>query len=475
MIIRGVNMEKFNPDFLWGASSSAFQIEGGWNEDGKGESVADYNSFLHAGPQQADTKVASDFYHHYQEDISLMKELGLKVYRFSIAWSRIIPDGDGQVNQKGIDFYNKVIDCLIENGIEPFVTLYHFDLPLALVEKYNGWENRSCISAFRRYAQICFKEFGDRVKNWQVINEQNLMVRVDERLNMYHVEAKNKERVRAQMDYNMFVASAYVMQDCHKMVPNGKIGPAISSTMTYPASTKPLDVWAAKMNDNFKTNYALEMYCHGQYPGYYSNYLKKVGILPSMQDQDEQVLRDARPDFIAVNYYRTLVASYLPSDAKHPFGTRKNEVDFDLYGYFKIEKNTNLSATKYGAQIDPMGLRIVLNEYYRQFRLPMIITENGLGTPDTMAKDGKIHDQYRIKYLADHIKACYDAIQDGVKLIGYCPWSVMDLLSSHQGFKKRYGFIYVNRTDNELKDLRRIPKDSFYWYQKVIANNGLVN
>ena len=468
-------MEKFNPDFLWGASSSAFQIEGGWNEDGKGESVADYNSFLHAGPEQADTKVASDFYHHYREDISLMKELGLKVYRFSIAWARIIPDGDGQVNQKGIDFYNKVIDCLMENGIEPFVTLYHFDLPLALVEKYNGWENRSCISAFRRYAQICFKEFGDRVKNWQVINEQNLMVRVDERLNMYHVEAKNKERVRAQMDYNMFVASAYVMQDCHKMVSNGKIGPAISSTMTYPASTKPLDVWAAKMNDNFKTNYALEMYCHGQYPGYYSNYLKKVGILPSMQDQDEQVLRDAQPDFIAVNYYRTLVASYLPSDAKHPFGTRKNDVDFDLYGYFKIEKNTNLSATEYGSQIDPMGLRIVLNEYYRQFRLPMIITENGLGTPDIMAKDGKIHDQYRIKYLADHIQACYDAIQDGVKLIGYCPWSVMDLLSSHQGFKKRYGFIYVNRTDNDLKDLRRIPKDSFYWYQKVITNNGLVN
>ena len=157
-------MKKFDPNFLWGASSSAFQIEGGWNEDGKGESVADYNSFVHAGPGQADTKVASDFYHHYREDISLMKELGLKVYRFSVAWSRIIPDGDGEVNQKGIDFYNKVIDCLIEKGIEPFVTLYHFDLPLALVEKYNGWENRACISAFRRYAQICFKEFGDRAK-----------------------------------------------------------------------------------------------------------------------------------------------------------------------------------------------------------------------------------------------------------------------------------------------------------------------
>ena len=468
-------MKKFDPNFLWGASSSAFQIEGGWNEDGKGESVADYNSFVHAGPGQADTKVASDFYHHYREDISLMKELGLKVYRFSVAWSRIIPDGDGKVNQKGIDFYNKVIDCLIENGIKPFVTLYHFDLPLALVEKYNGWENRACISAFRRYAQICFKEFGDRVKNWQVFNEQNLMVRVDERMNMYHIEGKNKERVRAQMDYNMFVASAYAMEDCHKLIPNSKIGPAVSSTMTYPASSKPLDVWAAKMNDNFKTNYALEMYCNGQYPGYYINYLKKAGIFPSIQEDDTQVLRDAKPDFIAVNYYRTLVASYLPSDSNHPYGTRENDVDFNLYGYFKIEPNPNLSATEYGAQIDAMGLRIVLNEYHRQFRLPMIITENGLGTPDILAQDGKIHDQYRIKYLADHIQACYDAIQDGVNLVGYCPWSVMDLLSSHQGFKKRYGFIYVNRTDDDLKDLRRIPKDSFYWYQKVIANNGLTN
>ncbi|WEV51314.1 glycoside hydrolase family 1 protein [Lactobacillus sp. ESL0731] len=465
-------MKKFKDDFWWGASSSAFQIEGAWNEDGKGESVADYNSFKHSD-EQADTKVASDFYHHYQEDIKLMKQMGMQAYRFSIAWTRIIPDGDGQVNQAGIDFYNRVIDECVANQIIPFVTLYHFDLPLALAQKYNGWASRDCVSAFRRYAQICFKAFGDRVKNWQVINEQNLMVRVNERMNMDNVPQDEAEKVRAQMDYHMFLACAYAMNDCHEMVTGGKIGPAISSTMTYPVSDRPLDVWAAKMNDNFKTNYALEMYCFGQYPGYYRHFLQEQGIYPQTAAGDDKVLASARPDFIAVNYYRTLAAEYLPADQEHPVGQRVSDIDFDLYGYFKIKKNEHLKATEYGAQIDPLGLRLVLNEYYQKYRLPMIITENGLGTADELTADGKVHDQYRIDYLQAHIAACYDAIQDGVELFGYCPWSVMDILSSHQGFKKRYGFIYVNRTDFDLKDMRRIPKDSFYWYQNVIKNNGL--
>ncbi|MDF7671424.1 glycoside hydrolase family 1 protein [Orbaceae bacterium ESL0721] len=465
-------MKQFPDNFLWGASSSAFQIEGGWNEDGKGVTVADYNSFQRSH-LQADSKVASDFYHRYEEDIKLFKELGLKAYRFSISWARIIPDGDGEINQAGIDFYNKVIDLLIKNGIKPLVTLYHFDLPFALVEKYNGWEDRACIDAFRRYAQTCYRAFGDRVKIWQVNNEQNLMIRVNERMNMYHTKPEDIERVRAQMDYNMFVAHAYATNDCHAMVENCQIGPAVSSTMTYPSSNKPEDIWAAKMNDNFKTNYALEMYCFGDYPGYYKNYLKKCGIYPITAPEDGVVLKQAKPDFIAANYYRTLVASYLPADQDHPVGTKVNDIDFDLYGYFKIEKNPNLVASAYGAQIDPMGLRLVLNEYYRQYRLPLIVTENGLGTPDELTDDDKIHDDYRIDYIKQHILACYDAMQDGVELFGYCPWSVIDLLSSHQGFKKRYGFVYVNRDDSDLKDLRRIKKDSFYWYQNVIRHNGI--
>ena len=467
-------MTHFPKDFLWGASSSAFQIEGGWDEDGKGMTVADFNSFKRSD-RQADSRVASDFYHHYEEDIALMKELGMHIYRFSLSWARIIPDGDGEVNEKGIAFYDRVIDLLIQNGIRPFVTLYHFDLPYALVEKYNGWEDRRCADAFERYARVCFEHYGDRVKYWQVINEQNLMIRVDERMNINEPDAWKADKMRAQMDYHMFLAHALATKACHELVEGGKIGPAVSSTCTYPLTNKPEDVWAARMNDYMKTVYCLDMHYYGEYSGIYMRYLKERDIVPQMQERDREILKYGRPDYIAFNYYRTLCASYLPADDGHPAGMRVyrgNEVDFDQYGYCRDERNENLQASEYGAQIDPMGLRIVLNDYWGRYHLPMIITENGLGMADTLTEDGKVHDDYRIDYLREHIMACADAIADGVGLIGYSPWSFEDLLSSHQGFRKRYGFVYINREDMDLKDLKRIRKDSYYWYQKVIASNG---
>ena len=467
-------MAKFPKDFLWGASSSAFQIEGGWDEDGKGMTVADYNSFKRSD-RQADSKVASDFYHHYEEDIALMKELGMNIYRFSLSWARIIPDGDGAVNEKGIAFYDKVIDLLIENGIQPFVTLYHFDLPYALVEKYNGWEDRRCVHAFERYARVCFEAFGDRVKYWQVTNEQNLMIRVDERMNINEPDAWKADRMRAQMDYHMFLAHALATKACHELVEVGRIGPAVSSTCTYPLTNKPEDVWAARMNDYMKTVYCLDMHYYGEYSGIYLRYLKERDIMPEMKEEDREILKYGNPDYIAFNYYRTLCASYLPADEEHPVGMRVyrgNEVDFDQYGYCRDERNNNLAASEYGAQIDPMGLRIVLNDYWSRYHLPMIITENGLGMADMLTADGKVHDDYRIDYLREHIKACALAIEDGVDLIGYSPWSFEDLLSSHQGFRKRYGFVYINREDMDLRDLSRIRKDSFYWYRNVIATNG---
>lgn len=464
----------FPEKFLWGAASSAFQIEGGFDSDGKGLSVADINSFKRSH-QQADTKVASDFYHNYQADIKLMKELGLQIYRFSIAWSRIIPDGDGEINPKGIEFYNNIINCLLEYDIIPFITLYHFDLPYKLVEKYNGWQSRKCVDAFKRYAQICFENFGDRVNYWQVHNEQNLMIRVNERMNIDFDDDLEADRMRAQMDYHMSLAHAIVVKLCHKLLPNAKIGAAISSTCTYPLTSKPEDVYSAKMNDNFKTNYCLDMYFYGEYPKYYLNYLNQRQIMPVMKESDKELLKNAKMDFLAVNYYRTLCTSYLPADENHPIGSRVyrgNEVDFDQYGYCRDEKNPYLVVSEYGAQIDPMGLRLVLNEYYNRYHLPIIITENGLGAVDNLTSDNRVCDDYRIDYLKKHIRAISLAIEDGVDVFGYCPWSFMDLLSSHQGFKKRYGFVYINRTDHDLKDLSRIPKDSFYWYQKVIASNG---
>ena len=464
----------FPENFLWGAASSAFQIEGAWDEDGKGMTVADFNSFKRSD-KQADTKTASDFYHRWEEDINLMQELGLKAYRFSLSWARIIPDGDGEINPKGLEFYSKVIDKLLSCNITPFVTLYHFDLPYALVKKYNGWQSRECAYAFERYARVCFEAFGDRVKYWLIHNEQNLMMRVDERMNITETDTFKKEKIRAQMDYHMFLAHALTVKACHEIVDGGKIACAVSSTVTYPMTNKPEDVWAARLNNLFKTDYCLDMHAYGEYPGYYMRYLQEQNIVPDMMPEDKAILQSAKMDFIALNYYRTLTARAFPEDEAHPKGLRQegmNEVDYDMYGYWKIEKNTNLKASEYGAQIDPTGLRIVLNDYWSRYRLPLIITENGLGTADTLTEDGKIHDDYRIDYIKRHIEAIGAAIDDGVNMMGYCPWSIVDLLSSHQGFRKRYGLVYINRSDMDLKDLARIPKDSFYWYKNVIATNG---
>lgn len=462
----------FPKKFLWGASSSAFQVEGAWDKDNKGKTVADYNSFKKSH-LQADTKVASDFYHNYKEDIELMKELGMKTYRFSLSWARLIPDGEGEINQKGIDFYNKIIDKLIECDIEPFVTLYHFDLPFTLVEKYNGWESRETVYAFERYAKVCFEHFGDRVKYWQPHNEQNLIVRVEERINIYNeTDPWKVDKMRAQMDYNLCLAHALAVNACHEMIEGSKIGAAVSSSVTYPLTSKPEDVYAARMNDNFKVYYMLDMHYYGEYSGYYMNYLEKRNIVPHMEDEDKETLKKAKMDFIAVNYYRTNCAEALPEDSQHPFGLREGTVDFSMYGLFKMSMNPNLKASEYGASIDPSGLRVALNEYWQRYHLPVIITENGLGAKDIL-EDGKIHDDYRIDYLRSHINACKLAIEDGVEMIGYCPWSFTDLLSSSQGFNKRYGFVYINRTDHETLDLKRIKKDSFYWYKEVIESNGI--
>ena len=465
----------FPEDFMWGASSSAFQIEGAWDEDGKGMTVADYNSFKKS-EVQADSKIASDFYHNYKEDIALMKEMVMKVYRFSFSWARIIPDGDGKINKKGLEFYHNVVDELLKNGIIPFVTLYHFDLPFSLAERYNGWESKETVYAFERYARICFESFKDKVKFWQPHNEQNLMIRVDERMNIYDTDEEEADRMRFQMDYNMCLAHALAVNACHEIIDDGKIGAAISSTMTYPRTNHPLDVWAAKMNDNFKTDYMVYMHCYGEYPKYYYRFLEERAIKLKMEENDKEILKKAKMDFLAVNYYRTLCAEYYPDDNSGDKGKREigpNAVDFHQKGYFKIVRNEKLKSSQYGAQIDPMGLRLVLNEYYERYRLPMIITENGLGAHDSL-DNGEVHDDYRIEYIKEHIKACALAMQDGVELFGYSPWSVIDLLSSHQGFKKRYGFVYVDRDDFNIRTLKRIKKDSYYWYKEIINNNGII-
>lgn len=460
----------FPDNFLWGASTSAFQVEGGYNEDKKGLSTADIASFKHSDIY-ADTKVASDFYHKYKEDIVLMAELGLKSYRFSINWTRIFPNGDDiEANQEGIKFYHSVFDELEKYKIEPIVTLYHFDMPYHLVEKYGGWASRECIKDYVRYCKTCFEVFGRRVKYWLTINEQNLMVRKDKLMFIQAEDEQQKEKIRHQMNHHMFLAGAQVIKLCHQMCPEAKIGPTFAYLPSYPATCKPEDVIASMEANNLYNYYLTDIHVFGKYPEYYLRYLDEKGWMPNFEDGDDEVLKDARPDFIGFNYYLTYAAEYYSEDQK--------EYDYNsilqlaVPGKFHYINNPYLEATEYGWQIDPIGFRYSLMELYQRYHLPLMITENGMGTADEIAEDGKIHDTYRIEYLKSHIQEMRRAVTDGVPVIAYNTWTFIDVVSSSNGFTKRYGLVYVDRDELNEKELKRIRKDSYYYYQNVIKQNG---
>lgn len=460
----------FPENFLWGASTSAFQVEGAYNEDGKGLSVADTASFVNAD-KYADTKVACDFYHHYKEDIASMAELGLKSYRFSINWTRILPNGDDQEpNQAGIAFYNAVLDELEKYGIEPIVTLYHFDMPQHLVDKYNGWASREAIDDFVHYAKVCYEAFGSRITYWLTINEQNLMARKDKLLGLQKFAPEVREKVRHQMNHHMFLAGAKAIKLFREMVPNGKIGPTFAYLPSYPATCKPEDMIAAMEADNFYNYYLTDIHVFGKYPVYYRNFLNEHGWMPEFAPEDEEILANACPDFIGFNYYLTYAAEYYPQDAAH--ADYNSILHLAVPGHFRYVDNPYVPATKYGWQIDPVGFRRSLMELHQRYHLPLMVTENGMGTDDAVAEDGGVHDSYRIEYLRNHIREMGKAVHDGVELISYNVWTFIDVLSSSDGFSKRYGLIFIDRTEHDLKELARIRKDSFYWYQKAIASHG---
>lgn len=465
-------LKPFPNNFLWGASSSAFQIEGAYDEDGKGLSTADVHSFLKSD-EQADSKVASDHYHHVEEDVALMKELGLKAYRFSIAWTRIYPDGNGELNQKGIDFYSHLLDLLVQNEITPVVTLYHFDLPQALVEQYGGWESRQCIDDFCRYAETCFREFGNRVKYWIVINEQNLMLNNNVLMGINDEDVYLADKKRHKMNHHMCVAHARIVKLCHELVEGGKIGPALAQTTTAPYSCRPEDVMAAIDHENMQAYYLLDVHYYGEYPQYYVNYLADRDLLPEITEQDKIDLKADRMDFIALNYYGTGCVEYQDETDEFKIGSQEGFFgNPTIFGAFKPVNNPYLRKTQWGWAIDGKGFRVCLNKYWSRYHLPILISENGMGAVDVLNNDDTVHDSYRIEYLREHLENMQLAMQDGVEMIGYCTWTFMDVLSSKNGFSKRYGLVYVNREEHDLKDLRRVKKDSFYWYQKVIRTNG---
>lgn len=452
-------MSNFPEAFLWGASTSAYQVEGAWAEDGKGPSVQDIKEI----PQgTTDFKVASDHYHRYEEDVKLFKELGLKAYRFSISWSRVMPDG--KVNPAGLAFYQKLIDLLLENEIQPIVTVFHFDLPVAIAEE-GGWENRATIQAFADYCQVLFENFGQQVPLWQTINEQNVMALAGSVIGTSQKSMKEK----FQENHHMLVAQALVTQQFHAGNFSGRIGPAPNIASVYPASEKPADQLAALYMSALRNWLFLDVAVFGTYNHNAWHLLETIGAAPTVTEADRKILAAGTCDYIALNYYNTMtVSSYFQKETK-----LDQQSGFGIPGFFQAVENTHLPMTEFGWPIDPEGFRFTLNEIYSRYRLPLLITENGIGAKDVLTTDGKIHDDYRIDYLQQHIEQMALAIDDGVDVIGYCPWSAIDLVSTHEGIAKRYGFIYVNRTDEQLLDLARYKKDSFYWYQNVIDKNGL--
>lgn len=459
-------LKPFPPEFLWSASTSAYQVEGAWDEDGKGPSVIDIRDSY--PPGTTDYKVASDHYHRFAEDVALFAELGLKAYRFSIAWTRIIPDGDGEVNPAGVAFYHRLIDALLAAGITPIATMFHFDLPAALDAK-GGWTNRACVDAFAKFAEVIFTEYGEKVKYWLTINEQNMMVLYGEAIGT--VKPGLPKSAIYQANHHMMLAQAKANQLCHGLVPGGLVGPAPNIALCYPETCHPQDVLAADDFNAIRNWLYLDMAVEGRYNSVAWAYLEEQGATPQIAEGDLELLASERPDFIAFNYYASHTVARPRDDGADVSSAGDQQIAVGEAGIYAGAVNPYLPKTEFGWEIDPIGFRNTFRTIWDRYHLPLLVTENGLGAFDELV-DGEIHDGYRIDYLREHIAQIQLAITDGVQVLGYSPWSAIDLVSTHQGARKRYGFVYVNRDEFDLLDLSRYRKDSFFWYAKVIATNG---
>ena len=481
-------LDHFPESFLWGASSAAYQIEGGAAEDGKGPSIWDTYAHQPGNTFKGTTgDVAVDHYHRLEEDLDLMKRLGLKAYRFSVAWSRVIPDGDGEVNEAGLDFYRRLINGLIARGIEPVPTLYHWDLPASLQERFGGWVSHKTIDAFEKFAGVMFRAFGDRVTYWITINEQNVFTAMGYRWET-HPPKINDVKAMFVANHHVNLANARAINLFHKLVPTGKIGPSFGYGPVYPLTANPADVLASLNADDFNNNWWLDVYVRGEYPYFTMKALQRMGVAPEVTPADDELLHSAHPDFLGVNYYHggTVEENRLDRPAPADEGGSKAFSSTDPYlmqpkegqaqspevPMFQSVSNPYVSKTEWGWEIDPIGFRVALRQLFERYRLPLFITENGLGAADVVADDGNIHDGYRIDYLRDHLRAVQQAITDGVEVMGFCAWSFTDLLSWLNGYRKRYGFVYVDQNDSETGSLKRIPKDSFFWYRDLIARGG---
>ncbi|KRO23531.1 glycoside hydrolase family 1 protein [Lactiplantibacillus fabifermentans] len=446
--------------FKWGSSTNAQQFEGGFNDGNKGLSIADVRTTV--GPKEDatdaaagfdDFKVASDHYHRFKEDIALYGEMGFQIYRFTMSWTRIFPNGDeAEPNQAGLDYYSAMITELEKYHIESVVTLYAYDLPLGLLKKYNGWMSRQVIKDYLHYVKTVVTYFKGRVKYWVPFNEQNFLPLDSHYMAGYHGE-NNTELFQMQHNFNLSYAQATVL--VHQIDPAAKVGGNIGNICAYPMTADPKDVEAT---DNLmkKVGYGpADVYFRGKYSAFYLKAFPNADIDSVIKDGDLETIHNEEPDFMSLTYY---MSSAIAAD--------QFDVNNEMNGI--KAPNPYLPQTEWDWTIDPYGFKHFLEDFYNRYQLPILILENGLGARDTLTAGGKVHDDYRIKYLADHIERMREAVEDGVEMIGYLTWSATDLYSTREGFDKRYGFVYVDK-DNQLK---RIKKDSFYWYQQVIKSNG---
>ena len=467
----------FPKNFMWGASSSAFQVEGAVEEDGKSLSISDLNT--RNNHSYADNSVAADHYHHYKEDVALMAECGFSSYRFSIAWPRVLPNGTGELNSKGVQFYHNLIDELLAHNITPIVTLYHYDLPLCLQEKYGGWMNRQAADDFEYYARCMFREFGDKVKYWLTLNEQNMQIVYASWLGLAK-GVDDFEKAKYKMNHIMNLAHAKAVIACHEMVKDGKIGPVPGYVPIYPETCEPKNMIAMLNAEELSQKQWLDLYVFGDYNPFMKRYFEENDIDIDIRPGDMELIKKAKIDFIAVNCYRSNVAKHCDITEEEAQmipnreGVKGNFKYPKIPGLYQLCRNPYVPTSDWDWDIDPICLRYALRDLFNKYHLPMMITETGLGAYDKLEPGDVVNDEYRIRFLEDHLREFKNAIGDGVELIAFNPWSFTDLLSTGNGMCKRYGLVYVNRTDEDVMDCRRIKKDSFNWYKKVIESNGEV-
>jgi len=466
-----MNKQKRFPDgFLWGGALAANQCEGAYNLDGKGLSVADVLPNGIAGKIMASDDGhypfhdAIDFYHRYKDDIALFAEMGFKCLRLSIAWTRIYPNGDdAEPNEIGLKYYEDVFNELLKHNIQPLVTICHYDMPLALVKKYGGWRDRTLIELYVKYAKTLFERYKDQVKLWLTFNEINIIshfpftgggLLLDE-------SDENKEEIIYQAAHHQFVASALAVGECHRIIPDAKIGCMIAYIPFYPYSCDPADVFAAYEQQQEQLLFS-DIQALGNYSNFAKNYFDKKGIQIQFAEGDEDTLKNNVVDFVSFSYYMSCAYSANPEG--------KETTEGNILGGVK---NPYLNSSDFGWQLDPKGLRYTLNVLYDRYKKPLFIVENGLGAIDVVDESFYVEDNYRINYLKNHLIEAKNAIDDGVELIGYTSWGPIDIVSSSTGqLKKRYGFIYVDMNDERIGSLNRYKKKSFYWYKDVINTNG---